>query len=116
MTDKDVPAAERDEAHAIDDVVDRLAGRFTSLDRAHIEEIVHDEWHRLDEGRLRDFVPVLVEHEARERLRREAAPAPLDTEAESSRLVPTDEPQDLDPAEIERLRRETGLYLGSIDS
>ena len=97
MTDKDVPAADRDEAHAIDEVIDRLAERFPTLERTHVEEIVTDEWHRLDEGRVRDFVPVLVEHEARERLRREAAPAPLDIEAEELRLVPTDEPQTWTP-------------------
>ena len=30
--------------------------------------------------------------------------------------MPTDEPQNLDPAEVERRARETGLFLGSIDS
>jgi len=79
MSDKAVPAAERDEAHAIGEVVDRLGDRFPSLARAHVEQIVHEEWHRLDQGRVRDFVPVLVEHEARERLRREATPVPLDS-------------------------------------
>ena len=79
MTDKDVPAAERDEAHAIEEVIDRLAERFPTLERTHVAEIVTDEWHRLDGGRVRDFIPVLVEHEARERLRGEAVPAPLDS-------------------------------------
>ena len=91
MTAEDVPSDDRDEAHAIDQVTDRLAGRFPTLGRTHVEEIVHDEWHRLDEGRLRDFVPVLVEHDARERLRAEAAPVPFDVEAEALPLVPTDE-------------------------
>ncbi len=116
MTDNAVPAADRDEAHAIEEVVVRLAERFPTLERTHVANIVHDEWHRLDGGRVRDFVPVLVEHEARERLRREAAPAPFDVGAEAARLVPTAEPENLDPVEIERRSRETGIFLGSIDS
>ena len=83
MADNDVPAATRDEAHAIDEVISRLAERFPALAHTHVEEIVREEWRRLDGGRLRDFVPVLVEHEARERLRLEAAPVPLDAEAET---------------------------------
>jgi hypothetical protein len=71
MSDTDAPAEPRDESHAIDEVVERLADRFPTLERSHVEEIVQDEWHRLDEGRVRDFVPVLVEHDARKRLRRE---------------------------------------------
>jgi len=117
MSHDDVPAAgERDEAHAIEEVIDRLAERFPTLERPHVSEIVHEEWRSLDAGRVRDFVPVLVEHEARDRLRREAAPAPLDVAAESARLVPTDEPLELDPMEIENRSRQTGVLLGDIDS
>ena len=117
MDDNDVPAAgDRDEAHAIQEVIERLAERFPTLERTHVSDIVNDEWHNLDAGRVRDFVPVLVEHEARERLRREAAPAPLDVAAESERLVPRDEPLELDPMEIERRSRQTGVLLGDIDS
>ena len=75
MSDTDVRADDRDEAHAIDEVTERLADRFPTLERSHVEEIVQDEWHRLDDGRVRDFVPVLVEHEARERLRKESREA-----------------------------------------
>ena len=75
MSDANVHADDRDEAHAIDDITERLAARFPTLERSHVEEIVQDEWHRLDEGRVRDFVPVLVEHEARGRLRRESREA-----------------------------------------
>jgi hypothetical protein len=68
----------RDEQHEIEGVVDRLAGRFPSVDRTVVAQIVEDEFHQLDGGRLRDFVPVLVEHAAHDRLRRVADPAPLD--------------------------------------
>ena len=87
MSHNDVPATgDRDEAHAIEEVIDRLAERFPTLERTHVAEIVHEEWRNLDAGRVRDFVPVLVEHEARERLRQEAAHAPLDVVTESARL------------------------------
>ncbi len=108
MTDKDVPAGERNEAHAIEEVIDRLAERFPTLERTHVAEIVHDEWHRLDGGRVRDFVPVLVEHEARERLRAKR-PAPS-TRAEQCRAR-----MSRGSPEVERCPRD-GLYLGSIDS
>jgi hypothetical protein len=63
---------------SLDAVVDRLAERFPTVDRPHIEEIVDTEATALDEGaHVRDFIPVLVEHEAKEQLRTEADPAPL---------------------------------------
>ena len=117
MDDNDVRGAgDRDEEHAIEEVIDRLAERFPTLERTHVADIVHDEWHSLEAGRVRDFVPVLVEHEARERLRKEATPAPLNVAAETARLVPGDEPVELDPMEVESRARQTGVLLGDIDS
>jgi hypothetical protein len=97
-------------------VIGRLAERFPTLERAHVAEIVNEEWRNLDAGRVRDFVPILVEHEARVRLRSEAAPTPFDVEAESASGVPRDEPLELDPMEIEARNRQTGVLLGDIDS
>jgi hypothetical protein len=76
VTDTAPEASGKDEEREIDDVVDRLAGRFPSVDRALVDEIVHDEFHQLDGGRVRDFVPVLVERAAHDRLRKMADPAP----------------------------------------
>lgn len=116
MTDShDLDAGSRDEEHAIDEVIDRLAERFPTIDRSHVAEIVHEEAHKLDGGRVRDFVPVLVEHASHERLRLEAEPAPLNVAAEQERLVPTDEPEDLDPLEVEQRSRRTGLLYGDLD-
>jgi hypothetical protein len=75
MSDADGHADDRNEAQAIDEVAERLADRFPTLERSHVEEIVQDEWRRLDDGRVRDFVPVLVEHDARGRLRKESRKA-----------------------------------------
>lgn len=57
-----------DEAQAVNAVIDRLAGRFPQLQREEIATVVHEAHHELDGNPIRDFVPVLVEHEARERL------------------------------------------------
>ncbi|GAA1966741.1 three-helix bundle dimerization domain-containing protein [Microbacterium deminutum] len=115
MTDQTPGAGGRDEQHEIDEVIERLAGRFPTIEHAHVEEIVREEAHKLDGGRVRDFVPVLVEHASHERLRLEAEPAPLDVAAEQQRLVPTDEPQELDPMEVDRRSQHTGLLYGDLD-
>lgn len=66
---------ELDEAKAVGEVVDRLAERFPDIDRARIAEVVESEHRSLDGKPVRDYVPVLVEHGARERLRNELASA-----------------------------------------
>ncbi|OFI38132.1 hypothetical protein BIU82_06450 [Arthrobacter sp. SW1] len=50
-------------------VVDRLAGKFPDQPRAEIESVVAEEHSKLDDGRIRDFVPLLVERAAKARLR-----------------------------------------------
>lgn len=58
-----------DEVRAVAVVVDRLSAHFPEVPRAHVEAVVTEEHRRLDGNPIRDFVPVLVEHEARDRLR-----------------------------------------------
>src|SRR5829696_1716234 len=60
--------ATSDEEQAVLTVIDRLSGRFPQLEREDIATVVHEAHHELDGNPIRDFVPVLVEHEARERL------------------------------------------------
>jgi hypothetical protein len=105
------------EADASDDdvdlVIDRLAARFPTLERDHVERVVQEEHDRLGEARVRDFIPVLVEHAATERLRLEAHPlfTPI---AEDTGDFEPDTPPDLDPLEIERRDRSTsGPFLGT---
>ncbi|MFD2364824.1 MULTISPECIES: three-helix bundle dimerization domain-containing protein [unclassified Arthrobacter] len=59
-----------EELRALAEVVDRLAARFPGLSREQIEDVVQQEHRLLDTGRVRAFVPVLVEHAARDRLAR----------------------------------------------
>ena len=62
-----------DEASAVDEVVDRLAARFPDVSRDRVAAIVGEEHLELEGNPIRDFIPVLVEREARERLRVEGA-------------------------------------------
>ena len=57
-------------------VVDRLSARFPEAERTHIARIVDEEYESLAGGRIRSFIPTLIEHEARARLHREFAPEP----------------------------------------
>ena len=82
-------------------VVDRLAARFPTLDRDHVARVVQEEHDRLGEARVRDFVPVLVEHAATERLRLEAHPEFTPIEGDAGNFVP-DDPSNLDPFEVQR--------------
>jgi hypothetical protein len=56
-----------DEVRALADVQDRLIERFPDLDADVIQAAVRVAHSELT-GRVRDFVPVLVEHAARDRL------------------------------------------------
>lgn len=78
-----------EEDRAVDQVVDRLADRFPAAGREHIAEVVDEEHHELDGNPIRDFVPVLVEHDARDRLRAEGIePTPLPTKADDPSASP----------------------------
>jgi hypothetical protein len=57
------------ETREVQKVIDRLTGRFPDTSPIEISAVVHEEHDKLAESRIRDFIPVLVEHEARDRLR-----------------------------------------------
>ena len=72
---KNGPMSDLDEAQAIDHVINRLGERFPGVERDHIVAVVEDEHRQLDGGRVRDFVPVLVEKAAKKRLKKEVQAA-----------------------------------------
>jgi hypothetical protein len=57
-----------DEARAVDQVAARLASRFPSAPGDRVAELVGSIHHRFDGAPIRDFVPILVEHAARDQL------------------------------------------------
>lgn len=59
-----------EELRALSHVVDRLVDKYPAVPREHIEDIVQEEHRLLDAGRVRDYVPILVEHAAKDRLNR----------------------------------------------
>lgn len=105
--------SELDEDQAIAQVVDRLTPQFPALTRERIQQVVDEERERLAAGRIRDFVPVLVEHESKERLRAEAQQVHAPAEAGDVARAP-DDPVELDPMEIERNSRRSGPLFGDL--
>lgn len=61
--------AKQDEAQAVAAVIDRLAMKFPDTPRPQIEEVVSEEYTALNDGPIRDYVPVLIERAAKLRLR-----------------------------------------------
>lgn len=57
----------------ISKVVERLAVRFPGAPRSRIERIVQEEYDSLASGRIRIYIPTLIENSARDRLHREFA-------------------------------------------
>lgn len=101
----------------IDAVVQRLGERFPTVSPERISAVVDEELARFDGARVTDFIPVLVEHEAHDVLRREADPAPL-TDAGAEAVVRAGDPDqdESDPLETERRGERTGLLLGELDN
>jgi hypothetical protein len=70
-----VPETQRHEQEAIDEVCERLRHRFGSIERQEVGSVVHGVAEEFSGARVRDFVPVLVEHIAKDRLAsRQAVP------------------------------------------
>jgi hypothetical protein len=63
----------------IAELVDRLSVHFPQWSRDELTEVVHDCNREFVGSRIRDFVPILVERRARERLKEPAAAAPSTT-------------------------------------
>jgi hypothetical protein len=62
-----------EEVRAVEGVVDRLDAMYPDVSRERVVAVVNEEHLKLAGNPIRDFIPVLVEHEARERLRAEGA-------------------------------------------
>ena len=64
-----------EEIHALDQLADRLRGRFPDAPPEKIKQVVDEVHHEYDGRPIRDFIPVLVEREVVDRFRvRQAGP------------------------------------------
>ncbi|WP_158862218.1 three-helix bundle dimerization domain-containing protein [Leifsonia sp. AG29] len=63
-----------DESAALEHAAERLSERFPQVPREHIEELVEKHHEQFDGAPVRDFVPVLVEHDVKTELRAETGP------------------------------------------
>jgi hypothetical protein len=61
-----------DEIHAMDELADRLRGRFPNARPENIKREVNRVHHQFDGNPIRDFIPVLVEREVVEHFRTRA--------------------------------------------
>lgn len=64
-----------DELVAVEHAASRLAERFPNVPRDHIERLVHERHVTFEGAPVRDFVPVLVEHDVKRVLVTEMASA-----------------------------------------
>jgi N-acyl-D-aspartate/D-glutamate deacylase len=104
------------EHHAVENVVARLAARFPSLGRDRVQQVVDEELARVEDGRVREYIPALVEHAADERLRQEAHPVSVTGSDPGGPPVVADDASEMDPMEIERKAREqrSGFLFGDL--
>ena len=61
--------SQTEEIHAMDELADRLRGRFPDAQFDRIKQVVAQVHHQFDGSPIRDFIPVLVEREAVDQLR-----------------------------------------------
>ena len=103
------------EHHAVENVIARLTERFPSLSRERVQQVVDEELARVEGGRIREYVPALVEHAADERLREEADPVSVTSDPGGPPVV-ADDASEMDPMEIERKAREqrAGFLFGDL--
>lgn len=62
-------SADISEQRSVEEVIDRLGTKFPDVDRATIQSIVAEEHDAFDGRPVRDFVPVLVEKRAKQRVK-----------------------------------------------
>ncbi|WP_123955561.1 three-helix bundle dimerization domain-containing protein [Frondihabitans sp. 762G35] len=64
------------EDQSVEQVIGRLSAKFPAVSREHIQDVVNQEHQMFAGNPIRDFVPVLVERQAKNRLKKEFANTP----------------------------------------
>ncbi len=60
---------QKSEREAIDDVVARLQKKYPKSSKSDVSKVVEAQYAKLGSAKLRDYIPVLVEHEAKQVLK-----------------------------------------------
>ena len=62
-----------DEDKEMADIIERLSKQFPAVPQAEVATLTHEAHHVMDGRPIRNYVPVLVEREVKERLKRRIA-------------------------------------------
>lgn len=116
------PVDQRSEQRALEEAVTRLSERFPTVDRESIARIAAEEYKSLSGAKVRDYIPVLVENAATDRLRllgklqqpRDFVSS-VTVEAAASLAEGVDDEVRADPFEVEAAKERSGL-LGDLRS
>ncbi|MBP1136449.1 hypothetical protein JOE31_002681 [Arthrobacter sp. PvP023] len=69
---------DKEKHETIAKVTDRLSARYPETSRYYIAGLVAEEYDRLEASRIRTYIPTLVEHGAKNRLRHLATSPPTE--------------------------------------
>jgi CRISPR/Cas system-associated exonuclease Cas4 (RecB family) len=61
---------QKQEREAIDALVARLSKKYPNVSKSDVQEIVQSQYSRLKDAKLRDYIPVLVEHSSKQVLKK----------------------------------------------
>jgi hypothetical protein len=81
-----------------------------------VQQVVDEELARVEDGRVREYIPALVEHAADERLRQQADPVSVAGGDPGGPAMVVDDASEMDPMQIERKAREqrAGFLFGDL--
>jgi hypothetical protein len=102
------------EQRALEEAIARLSERFPSVDRDTIATIVREEYGSLSGARVRDYVPVLAENAATDRLRKIAKMVQPVVPENLGEFEPIDAEVSLDPYELQARSERPALLEGDL--
>jgi hypothetical protein len=102
------------EQRALDEAIGRLSERFPSVDRDTVAKIVQEEYGSLSGARVRDYVPVLAENAATDRLRKVAKMVQPVVPENLGEFEAIDAEVRLDPYEIQARSARPALLDGDL--
>jgi hypothetical protein len=60
---------QKSERDSIDDITARLSKKYPKLSASEVADVVEKQYAKLQTAKLREYIPVLVEHQAKQVLR-----------------------------------------------